>query len=365
MPQHRESPIARTNPSGKKVWVARYTGSDGKRRSAGTFALKRDAQAAIDKAYEVPSLPTTLGSYAEVWIEKHPRSERTNRTNKHRVDRVLGLQVEGRPLADWPMADLRRRHTTEIVGHLLTNQGRSASGAVNILRALSAMLEDAITDELAVGNPFKGVKVRKSDPRVMKQPKPERTWSWEQMHQFAAKASSRRRDKSIFPAPQYEPMIRTLSDCGLRIGELFALRRANVDLRNGELRVEGSAWQGRVLGSSREKKHDRVVPIPHSTLQVLRARVPRIDSEWMFPTPNGKLWRYDNFRADLWLPTCEAAGINPTCQEFRASWVSLMRSAGIDPADLAAVAGHNVNTADAHYVRSLGRSFDQIKEMVG
>jgi hypothetical protein len=41
MPKHRESPTARVNPSGKKVWVARYTGPEGRRRSAGTFTTKR------------------------------------------------------------------------------------------------------------------------------------------------------------------------------------------------------------------------------------------------------------------------------------------------------------------------------------
>lgn len=42
MPKHRESPVARVNPSGKKVWVARYAGADGRRRSAGTFKTMRE-----------------------------------------------------------------------------------------------------------------------------------------------------------------------------------------------------------------------------------------------------------------------------------------------------------------------------------
>ncbi|HKO29111.1 MAG TPA: hypothetical protein VJU80_16755 [Solirubrobacteraceae bacterium] len=50
MPKRRESPVGRLNPSGKKVWIARYTGSDGRRRSAGTFKTKRAAQEAIDVA---------------------------------------------------------------------------------------------------------------------------------------------------------------------------------------------------------------------------------------------------------------------------------------------------------------------------
>jgi hypothetical protein len=48
----RESPTRRQNQSGKVVWLARYTGRDGKRRVAkptwnrgtGTFDRKADAQ---------------------------------------------------------------------------------------------------------------------------------------------------------------------------------------------------------------------------------------------------------------------------------------------------------------------------------
>jgi len=47
------------------------------------------------------------------------------------------------------------------------------------------------------------------------------------MHAFAAEAG------------RYEPMIRTLSDCGLRISELFALQRTNLD--DGMLRIRGTA----------------------------------------------------------------------------------------------------------------------------
>jgi hypothetical protein len=53
------------------VWVARYTGRDGKRRVAkpswnrgkGTFARKSEAQRAIDEAYEIATTPDTLGEY--------------------------------------------------------------------------------------------------------------------------------------------------------------------------------------------------------------------------------------------------------------------------------------------------------------
>jgi hypothetical protein len=67
----RDSPIKRRNPSGKVVWVARYTGRHGRRhiakpawnRGKVTFARKAEAQRAIDEAYGLSDRPDTLGDY--------------------------------------------------------------------------------------------------------------------------------------------------------------------------------------------------------------------------------------------------------------------------------------------------------------
>lgn len=57
--------------------------------------------------------------------------------------------------------------------------------------------------------------------------------------------------------------------------------------------------------------------------------------------------------------------LNPTPHEMRHSWNSNLRAAGIDPADLADVAGHSVETATKHYTHAMRKSFDQIRNTVG
>lgn len=353
MPKHRESPIKRVNPSGKVRWVARYTGPDGVRRSAGTFAKQRDAQDAIDAAYGQPARRDTVGAYAKDWTRRHPRSERTNQTNAGRIRQVLDIKVEGRALRNWPLAELRRRHALDLVEHMLREQGRAATGATNILRALSAMAEDAITDELLGANPFKGVRVRKADPRAVKPSRNPRVLTWDQMHTFAGHAGG------------HEAMLRMLGDCGLRIGELFALRREFQDLKAGVFVVAGSGWEGRLMQSSETKQHDRSGPIPPGCLELLRTMPTRIDSPWLFPTPSGRMWRINNFYRDVWNPTRKTSGIDCTPHDFRHSYVSNLAAAGIDVADLADMTGHSVETAQARYRHALRRSFDQVKEAIG
>jgi integrase len=267
----RESPIKRRNPSGKIVWVARYTGRDGKHhiakptwnRGKGTFERKADAQRAIEEAYGISEKPGTLGDYAATWTERHPRAERTNATYDHRISRVLDVEIEGIPLKDWPLHELRRRHTLALVDHMLRVQGRATTGAVGILRALSAMAEDAITDEVCDLNPFKGIRIRANDPRAQKKPRPIRVFSFEEMHRFA-KAAGR-----------YEAMVRVFIDTGLRLGEVLPLRCEDFD---GEtLQVRRTAHEGRILEGTKtdhgEPDAGRVVPVPATLAWMLEAQI--------------------------------------------------------------------------------------------
>ena len=79
------------------------------------------------------------------------------------------------------------------------------------------MAEDAITDEICDLNPFKGIRIRASDPRAKKKRRPIRVFSFEEMHRFA-KAAGR-----------YEALVRTFADTGMRLGEVLPLRPEDFD----------------------------------------------------------------------------------------------------------------------------------------
>lgn len=375
----RESPLKRVNPSGEVVWVARYTNSAGKRRSAGTFPLKREAQEAIDAAYELPERFDTFGAYASTWPERHPRSERTDKTNEGRLRAVLDVEVEGRPLRDWPYPELRRRHMAALIDHMLRVQGRAVQGVTGIRNTISAMTEDAITDEVAGVNFAKGVKVRANDPRVRKKPKRVRVWSFDQLREFAASgrpevrketerpAMQRRSEESFFySGDNYEPMLLTFALTNLRLGEVFALLRPELDLDGAIVHLVGNAYEGRIVeGDTEEKRHVRDVPLPPSLVDAMRALPTRIDTKVLYPTPAGQVWRSSNFYRDVWKAAQIASGMDVRPHECRHSWITHMRAAGIDPADLAQVSGHDIDTATRHYTHPLGQSMDAIRAVLG
>jgi integrase len=267
---------------------------------------------------------------------------------------VLKIAVEGVELGHWQLSDIKRRHALTVQAKLLEH-GRSAEGATGILRAMSALTNDAIDDELCDANPWLRLGIRSTDPRLKKAKRPVRVWAWDDMRAFAAATGP------------YEPAVRLLSDCGLRLGELLPLKRS--DLSEGLiLRVERTAHEGRVLDGTKTT-HDtgegRDVPLAPTVAAMLKAMPPRIDTPLLFPTPTGLLWRERNFRRDVWAPAVKATGMDIRPHEMRHSFISLMRAAGVDPADLAEITGHSVETMHGRYTHPLRRSFDQVRAVVG
>lgn len=380
MRRRRDNPVKRINPSGKVVWIARYADQRGRRRIAkppwnngkGTFDREYKAQEAIDWAYEQEERPEsqTVGGYFATWTEIHPRSQRTNETNAHRISRLLDTEVEGVPFRDWELRDLRRRHVHVLVDALLRQQGRAQTGAVNILRSLSAMCEDAITDEKADFNPVKGVKVRANDPRIRKSRRPVRVFTFKQMHAFAVGA--REAWLAGHPgrpdyAPLVEALVRTLCDTGGRLGEILPLRRG--DLRAHVFEIHRTAHEGAILEGTKTDHGDgsagRTAPCPPTLERMIRALPSRIDTDLLFPTPRGKLWRERNFYRDIWHPAQDEAELDIRPHEMRHSYVTHLRAAGINDADLAQVTGHTLETMIGRYSHALGRSFEDIRRVIG
>jgi integrase len=78
------------------------------------------------------------------------------------------------------------------------------------------------------------------------------------------------------------------------------------------------------------------------------------------------VWTDEAWRENVWRPAVAAAGeagVNP--HDFRHSWVSHMRAARIDVADVAAAAGHSVETATRVYTHSMGGSYELMAAAVG
>jgi integrase len=154
----------------------------------------------------------------------------------------------------------------------------------------------------------------------------------------------------------------------MRLGEVLPLRREDFD---GEtLKVHRTAHEGTILDGTKtdhgEQSAGRVVPVPATLAWLIEAQIQinEEDCQLLFPTPSGHLWRERNFYRDVWKPAQEASGLDIRPHECRHSYVTHLRAAGINDADLAEIAGHRVETMLARYTHPVGMSFPTIRAAV-
>lgn len=88
------------------------------------------------------------------------------------------------------------------------------------------------------------------------------------------------------------------------------------------------------------------------------------DCDLLFTTSTGRMWRERNFYRDLWHPTQQASGLDIRPHECRHSYVTHLRAASINDADLAEIAGHRVETMLARYTHAVGQSFQAVRAVI-
>ncbi len=164
-------------------------------------------------------------------------------------------------------------------------------------------------------------------------------------------------------------MVRVFTDTGMRLGEVLPLRREDFD---GEtLQVRRTAHEGAILEGTKtdhgEEDAGRVVPVPATLAWMLEAQINLNgpDCELLFTTPSGRMWRERNFYRDVWKPAQEASGLDIRPHECRHSYVTHLRAAGINDADLAEIAGHQVKTMLARYTHAVGKEMEQVRAVIG
>jgi integrase len=177
------------------------------------------------------------------------------------------------------------------------------------------------------------------------------------MHRFA-KAAGR-----------YEALVRTFTDTGMRLGEVLPLRPEDFD---GEtLQVRRTAHEGRILEGTKtdhsEPDAGRVVQVPATLAWMLEAQIQinGPDCVLLFLTPRGRLWRERTFYRDLWKPAQEASDLDVRPHECRHSYVTYLRAAGLNDADLAQIVGHRIETMLARYTHAVGESHEEVRRILG
>lgn len=325
-------------------WQARFRGPDGVLRPAPqTFDTKLDAAAwlraqAADVARGLwapepaKAKAGTVGSYARTWLSSRDLKPRTRAEYAALLDATILPALSSAPLDKVSPTTVRNWYAT-----LDPSTPTRRAHAYSLLRAIFTA---AVADDLVPANPCRIRGAGSARPRHRPQ-----VASLPELEVIVAAMPAR-----------YRAMVLLAAWCGLRFGELAELRRGDVDLAGGVLRVQRGVTRttGRVhVGDPKSEAGRRTVTVPPHLLPVLAdhldRHVPPTPGALLFPARHGghmapaSLYR-------VWYPARAAAGRDDLrFHDLRHTGATLAAATGATLADLMGRLGHSTSSAAMRY----------------
>jgi integrase len=310
-------------------WYVRWRDPDGRQRAkafrkklvADRFRGEVEQRLSGGDYLDPAAGRATVGEWASSWLTTQSHLKPTTRA---RYEGVLNKHV----LPRWGRTPLAKVRHTEVATWVadLTDAGCGPSTVAYAYRVLSLMLDLAVRDARIPRNPALGVKLpraRTGDKRYL---------SHEQVAALADAAGNQRL------------VVLTLAFCGLRWGELAALkvRRLNLDRRRLEVAESVTEVRGQLVWGSPKSHQRRSVAIPQFLADELRQHVAgKAADDLVFATQRGRVLRNRNFRRDHFDHAAAAAGLDGlTPHELRHTAASLAVSAGANVKAVQRMLGH-------------------------
>jgi integrase len=334
-------------PSGR--YQVRYLGPDGIDRPApGTFANKHAAEIWLVKtAAEIRSDHwidpddgrVLFGKFALAWVEERPGL----RPNTAQVYRYVLLRHLIPTFGNSAIADIREAHVRRWRKDLL-DAGVSSTSVAKSYRLLKAIMTTAVEDGIIRRNPcrIRGAALDRSAERSVLT-----------LRQVVALADAIH--------PRYRALILLAVFGSMRWGELAALRRCDIDVRSGSVRIERSLTQlpggGYLFGPPKSEAGRRVVVVPAAIrpelTRHLAAFTGSADDALVFTSPTGAPLHHANFRRRSWVPALARTGLTGThFHDLRHTGNDLTATTGATLRELMDRMGHSSPRAALIYLHS-------------
>jgi integrase len=277
----------------------------------------------------------TLRDYAEHWLDHRVLRPRTVELYRGLLDRYILSSLGEVQLGKLTPLTVRSWHSR------MAKAGKP--GPITIAKAyrlLKTICSTAVADELIVRNPcnVKGAAVERSKERPV--------LSVAQIDALAGSID-----------PRYKGMVLLGSWCGLRLGELLALTRGDVDLVDGHVHITKSAAElksgERVVGPPKTAAGIRKVAIPPHVLPDVETHLNDFTgpeaADLVFVGTRGQAVR----RASLytaWLASVTGAGLEGThFHDLRHTGATLAAMTGASTKELMSRLGHASPVAALRY----------------
>lgn len=326
----------RKTAKGTAVYDVRLRAPDGQpykrtfrtRKEAGTFQAREKADRSRGGWVDPRAGRLELAQYVRRWLAQRPAL-------RPRTIELYESLLRGHILPDLGRIELSALTTATVRSwhaHLRVGTRPGPSTVAKCYRLLRAILSTAVEDELIVKNPciLKGAGVERPEERPVA--------TLAQVHALADAVE-----------PRWRAMILLATFTGLRLGELAGLTRRHVDLLHGTVKVVQQVQElsdgSRVVVPPKTDAGRRTVAIPPHLLPDLEAHLvawaePGTEG-LLFPAPEGGPIRRSNFTRRVWLPACQAVGIEGLrFHDLRHTGNTLAAATGASTRELMARMGH-------------------------
>lgn len=264
----------------------------------------------------------TLNDYYKLFtgIRSDEIRESTLRTQKHQFELIAGVEMANkRPFGEMRIKDITRRDI-ETTRRALLDAGKTPENLNNCFAHLNHVFNNAVLDETLDKNPCKALKQLKRKNAPIGETR-HRALTIEETIKFFEAAEAR----NSFYVNAFLVMIKT----GMRVGEVCALYKTDMDRANGFIHVRRTITRdeigGYVVGdNAKTKSGKRDIPLTNDVIGIFKRQEELnrmiFGLNWsglLFKSAEGEILREYQINREI-KRICKAAGVEEfTCHAFR------------------------------------------------
>lgn len=259
-----------------------------------------------DCPYDVETSKQTFAEIYKLWEADKFTADSNRNTKKN----YLIAFNHCKDIHDMPMCDIRPVNIQNVVDELTSHDS-----ATRCLNLISQMYDFCIRNEILKKNYADAVKINQKKP-----PKKAKNI-------FTEEEINRLWEHSQGIEEQYI-LIQIYS--GMRVGEMLALTKADVNLEEHYLNIREAKTEN---GVRKVPIHDRIYPLIQECLA-------RSKCDALIISIKGKPMSYDNYKRNYFHPCCEKHDMTHESHECRHTFISRATIAGCNPIYIRKIVGH-------------------------
>lgn len=340
-------------------------------RVAAAEDRKRPLPPGQSKRWSTGTAKAYRSAYRNIWPEVAPEPRHTK---EGKPDARFPARSHVRGLGELPIEELSIDRIEAFMHSLLQGPGPGYRSCELAAALLTPALDEAVREGLLRANPMGQVRIPQAPERQELATLDAVTL--DRVHDALTEYQQRTRVVMWGHGTRYTDAWTVLLGTGARIGEVLALRRCDVDVTAGLVRIRGTLTEHGKLARSETTKggKTRTISVGPAAFGVLHRRVEELDPAAgpltpVFGTRTGAFWAPSAFREGL-RAARKAAGIDQDVLDTdgrlrRISPHALRRTAGTDIAEAYGVVaaarhlGHSsTRTTEESYIRHKGRAPD-------